>query len=132
MNGCLHLLQIDVFFHDHKTALFCFISAFVVTLIVIPPLISLLKKYSLYDMPSARKDHHYLIPTLGGIAIITGMMMALFLWFPFTNELGQKCFFFSIILLAGLGIMDDLRDLSARYKFIIQAGLAALIALSGI
>ena len=28
--------------------------------------------------------------------------------------------------------MDDLKGLSARYKFIIQAGLAALIALSGI
>jgi hypothetical protein len=28
--------------------------------------------------------------------------------------------------------MDDLRDLSARYKFIIQAGLAVLIALSDI
>jgi UDP-N-acetylmuramyl pentapeptide phosphotransferase/UDP-N-acetylglucosamine-1-phosphate transferase len=28
--------------------------------------------------------------------------------------------------------MDDLKNLSARYKFIIQAGLAAMIALSGI
>src|SRR6185503_12393696 len=41
-------------------------------------------------------------------------------------------FFFSIIVLFGLGIMDDLKDLSAKYKFIIQFGLAALIALSGI
>ncbi len=28
--------------------------------------------------------------------------------------------------------MDDLKDLSARYKFLIQISLAALIALSGI
>ena len=83
MNGHIHLLQIDLYFRDYKIPLFCFISAFVVTLLVIPPLISLMKKYKLYDMPDARKEHSYLIPTMGGIAIITGMMMALFLWFPF-------------------------------------------------
>jgi UDP-GlcNAc:undecaprenyl-phosphate/decaprenyl-phosphate GlcNAc-1-phosphate transferase len=132
MNGYNHLLQIHLYFPVYKTALFCFISAFVVTLIVIPPLISVLKKYRLYDIPDARKEHSYLIPTMGGIAIVAGMMIALFLWFPFSNELGQRSFFFSIILLFGLGIMDDLKNLSARYKFIIQIGLAALIALSGI
>ena len=59
-------------------------------------------------------------------------MMSLLLWFPFSNELALVAFFFSVAVLFGLGILDDLKDLSARYKFIIQAGLAALIALSGI
>jgi UDP-N-acetylmuramyl pentapeptide phosphotransferase/UDP-N-acetylglucosamine-1-phosphate transferase len=31
-----------------------------------------------------------------------------------------------------MGIMDDIRDLSARYKFLIQIGLAMLMATSGI
>jgi UDP-N-acetylmuramyl pentapeptide phosphotransferase/UDP-N-acetylglucosamine-1-phosphate transferase len=35
-------------------------------------------------------------------------------------------------VLFGLGILDDLKDLSAKYKFIVQVGLASLIALSGI
>lgn len=58
--------------------------------------------------------------------------MAMFLWFPFSNQLAQISFFFSIVVLFALGIMDDLKDLSARYKFLIQISLAALIALSGI
>ncbi len=132
MKSHLTLLQLDLYFSNYKFALLCFISAFVVTLITIPPIISLIKKYRLYDMPNARKEHSAPIPTMGGIAIIAGMIIALFLWFPFSNGVAEICFFFSIAVLFGLGIMDDLKDLSAKYKFIVQAGLAALIAISGI
>ena len=128
----IHLLQLNLNFSDYKFALLCFISAFIVTLIAIPPIISLVKKYRLYDMPGARKEHSSPIPTMGGIAVMAGMMMALFLWFPFSSGVEQICFFFSIAVLFGLGILDDLKDLSAKYKFIVQIGLAALIALSGI
>jgi UDP-GlcNAc:undecaprenyl-phosphate/decaprenyl-phosphate GlcNAc-1-phosphate transferase len=132
MKSHIHLLQIDLYFHDYKFALLSFITAFVVTLITIPPIIAVIRKYKLYDVPNARKEHSSPIPTMGGIAIIAGMMAALFLWFPFTLGVAQISFFFSVTVLLGLGIMDDLKDLSAKYKFVIQAGLATLIALSGI
>ncbi len=133
MKSHIYLLQFDLsFFGNYKFALLCFITAFVVTLITIPPIISLIKKHNLYDKPNARKVHSVPIPTMGGIAIVAGMMMGLFLWFPFSNVAPQISFFFSIAVLLALGIMDDLKDLSAKYKFIVQAGLAALIALSGI
>lgn len=132
MKSHSYLLQIHLYFNDYKFALLCFATAFIVTLIAIPPIISLIKRYRLYDMPDIRKEHSSPVPTMGGIAVVAGMMVALFLWFPFKNEMAQICFFFSIVVLFGLGIMDDLKDLSARYKFIIQAALAAMIALSGI
>jgi UDP-N-acetylmuramyl pentapeptide phosphotransferase/UDP-N-acetylglucosamine-1-phosphate transferase len=132
MKSFFHILQIHLNFSEYKFALLCFISAFVVTLIAIPPIIILIKKYSLYDIPDTRKEHSSPIPTLGGIAIMTGMMAALFLWFPFSIEVPQICFFFSITILFGLGILDDLKDLSAKYKLIIQVGVALLISVSGI
>ncbi|MEO7922072.1 MAG: MraY family glycosyltransferase [Chitinophagaceae bacterium] len=131
-NHHLYLLQLDVQFRDYRFALLCFVTAFVITLVTIPPIISLVKKYRLFDVPNARKEHVAPIPTMGGIAIMAGMMTALFCWFPFNNAMAQICFFLSIAVLFGLGIMDDLKDLSAKYKFIIQLGLATLIALSGI
>ena len=131
-NHLLQLLQLDLLFREYKFALLCFITAFVVTLILIPPIISLIKRYRLFDVPDDRKEHSTPIPTMGGIAIIAGMLMALFLWFPFSNSVEQICFFFSIAVLFGLGMMDDLKDLSAKYKFVIQLGLATLIALAGI
>lgn len=132
MNNHLNLLQIDLYLQNYKSALLCFITAFIVTIIVIPPIISLINKYRLYDVPNARKEHINPIPTMGGIAIIGGMMVSMILWFPFTNHIAQVSVLFSIVVLFALGIMDDLKDLSARYKFIIQIAVAALIALSGI
>lgn len=132
MRSHSHLLQINLYFHDYKFALLCFVTAFVVTLLAIPPIVSLINRYKLYDMPNSRKEHRLPVPTMGGIAIVAGMVTALLFWFPFNNELGQVCFFFSIAALFGLGIMDDLKDLSAKYKFVVQTGLALLIALSGI
>lgn len=132
MKSHIHLLQIQLYFHDYKFALLCFITAFAATLIAIPPIISMIRKYGLYDMPDARKVHSNPVPTMGGVAIVGGMMLALLLWFPFTSQPAQISFFFSIAVLFGLGIMDDLKDLSAKYKFIIEVALAVLIAVSGI
>lgn len=127
-----YLLQIELPLLDFKNALISFVTAFTVTLISIPPIIALIKKYRLFDVPNERKEHQAPIPTMGGIAIFLGMMISLLLWFPFHYENAQVAFFFSVITLFGLGIMDDLRDLSATYKFIIQIGLAFLVALAGI
>lgn len=126
------LLGIQFPFGEFKSALLCFVSAFVTALLAIPPIIALIRRYRLFDIPCDRKEHQHPIPTMGGIAIVGGMMMALILWFPFQYEIAQVAFFFSVLILFGLGILDDLRDLSARYKFLIQFGLALLMALAGI
>src|SRR5688572_10342761 len=131
MKCFIQLLQISLHFSIYKFAILCFVTAFVVTLLAIPPIIHLIRRYRWYDIPNRRKEHTTPIPTMGGIAIISGMVAALVLWFPFANEVPQVCFFFSLIVLFVLGIMDDLKDLSAKYKFVIQIGLAGLIALSG-
>ncbi|HTD93721.1 MAG TPA: MraY family glycosyltransferase [Chitinophagaceae bacterium] len=132
MKSHLPLLQIYLQFQEYKFALLCFVSAFVVTLLVIPPIISFIRRYNLYDIPNARKEHSQPVPTLGGIAIVAGMASGLILWFPFHNGIGQVAFFFSLVVLFGMGIMDDLRDLSAKYKLALQVGLGIVIALSGI
>ena len=125
-------MQIELYFTDYKYAILSFITAFVITLITIPTIISLVNKYRLYDLPGDRKEHSSPIPTMGGIAIMAGMMVSLFLWFPFSNEIAQVSFFFSITVLFALGIMDDLKDLAAKYKFLVQICLAIMVALSGI
>lgn len=132
MMNHFHLLQSFLQFEDFKIALLSFFSAFVVTLIVIPPLISFINKYRLFDKPNARKEHTMPIPTMGGFAIVAGMLMALILWFPFIANAPTISFFFSVVVLLALGILDDLKDLSAKYKFVVQTAVALLIAISGI
>ncbi len=126
------LLQIHLLFKDYQAALLCFVTAFVVTLILVPFVISFMIRHQLSDIPNERKEHLVPVPTMGGIAIVAGLSMSMLLWFPFTYEPGQVAFFFSVAALTVLGIMDDTRDLPAKYKFMIQFGLALLVSLSGI
>lgn len=132
MSNHLFLLQVDLNFKDFKIALLCFVTAFVLTLIFIPPVIAMVKKWRLFDKPSARKEHTSPTPTFGGISIIAGTLVSLFLWFNFNSPVSAITFFLSIIVLLGVGIMDDLKDLSARYKLVIEVGLATLLAIAGI
>jgi len=132
MNNHFNLLQASLNFSDFKFGLLTYVMAFVLTLIFIPPVIFMVKRLKLFDRPNARKEHSVPTPTFGGISIFAGMMVSLLFWFKFYNHPSIVTFFLSMVLLFGVGIMDDLKDLAARYKLVIEAGVASLLAVSGI
>jgi UDP-N-acetylmuramyl pentapeptide phosphotransferase/UDP-N-acetylglucosamine-1-phosphate transferase len=101
-------------------------------MLIMPPLIKIINRFRLFDMPDLRKAHNTPIPTMGGIAVYAGMVAALFLWYRFTGDVFTISFFFSLAVLFALGIMDDLKDIPAHYKLAIQLGVALLMALSGV
>ncbi len=126
------LLQINIQIHLFKTGIFAFLTAFAIALITMPPLIRMIRHYHLFDVPDSRKEHQTPVPTMGGIAAIAGMIIATLLWFRFSRDPFVICFFFSVAILFFIGIMDDLRNLAARYKFIIQIAVSLLIAFAGV
>ena len=132
MNNHLTLLQASLNFSDFKFGLLTYVMAFVLTLIFIPPVIFMVNRFKLFDRPNARKEHSVPTPTFGGISIFAGMMVSLLFWFKFNNHPSTITFFLSMVLLFGVGVMDDLKDLAARYKLVIEAGAASLLAVSGI
>lgn len=133
MNNHLNLLQANLInFSDFKFGVLTYVMAFVLTLIFIPPVIFMVKRFKLFDRPNARKEHTVPTPTFGGLAIFAGTMVSLLFWFKFNDHPSTIMFFLSMVLLCGVGIMDDLKDLAARYKLVIQAGVATLLAVSGI
>jgi UDP-N-acetylmuramyl pentapeptide phosphotransferase/UDP-N-acetylglucosamine-1-phosphate transferase len=69
---------------------------------------------------------------MGGIAVCAGMIAACLLWFQFSKDFFTISFFFSILVLLTIGVMDDLNDLRARNKLVLQLCLASLIAFSGV
>jgi UDP-N-acetylmuramyl pentapeptide phosphotransferase/UDP-N-acetylglucosamine-1-phosphate transferase len=132
MNNQFYLLQVQSLLGDYQSPLLSFVTAFIVTLLTIPPLIQLINRYKLYDIPDERKKHKMPVPTMGGIAIMAGLIVSSLIWQPLQAEFGQLAFFFSLLALMFTGIMDDIKDLSAKYKFAIQIAIATLIAVSGI
>lgn len=89
------------------------------------------KTIGLVDKPNARKLHSGAIPLVGGISICISI-----LYFLFNNpdilpnaELYATC----ILLLVGVGALDDKFDLSFKLRFAIQAALSvAMMVVGGI
>ncbi|WP_135380971.1 UDP-N-acetylglucosamine--undecaprenyl-phosphate N-acetylglucosaminephosphotransferase [Vibrio tasmaniensis] len=87
------------------------------------------KKIGLVDKPNARKFHSGSIPLVGGISICIAL-----LYFLLNNphvlpntSLYAAC----ILILVGVGALDDKFDLSFKLRFIVQAGLSVAMMMIG-
>lgn len=126
------LLQVNLTFIDFKFGILAFVTAFVIAMLIMPPLIKIIHRFRLFDVPDLRKEHTAPVPTMGGIASCAGMAVGCLLWFNLTRDIFIISFFFSIAVLFAVGIMDDLRNTPARYKLALQIAVATLIAFSGV
>src|SRR4026208_1520243 len=94
--------------------------AFIITFFAIPVIIQVAKDKKLFDEPDERKVHKTVIPTLGGLGIFAGFIMAFLLGTPggFSSEL--QYIVAAVIVVFFLGLKDDIIIISAIKKFIGQ------------
>jgi len=103
-----------------------FITAFIITFVAVPAIITVATSRKLYDLPNNRSSHEQPTPSLGGIAMFGGAIVSIILWTP-TDYFGQLQYILgSIILLFLVGSRDDLVPIPPVKKLMIQL-LAAVI-----
>ena len=121
------------------------LGAFLVSLIcgfVFTPLIlDFCKRKRLYDIPSERKVHKNATPRLGGISFFPSMLTAFFIVLLFTPIVEQDVlpvniwsavFLAGLLIIYGIGIIDDLVGLKATTKFMVQIATACLLPFAGL
>ena len=84
-------------------------------------------KFGIFDQPSERKVHIKPTPLLGGLAVFAAYTIALLLNFNFSWQLKGVVIGASFIVLSGL--MDDVWELSASARLLIQI-LCALVVIA--
>lgn len=101
--------------------------AFLITFFAIPVIIQVAKDKKLFDEPDERKVHKNVIPTLGGLGIFAGFIIATLMGVPagITSEL--QYFAAAATVIFFLGIKDDILILSASKKFVGQLIAAGII-----
>ncbi len=87
-------------------------------------------KFNMLDLPNQRKLHHAPTPLLGGAAVFTGFLAALLINGIFSLELGA--ILISSIILFGIGLLDDYKDISAGIKLLAQLICGILVITCGI
>ncbi len=118
--------------HLFLSAILPAIVACIITLLVIPCWISVCQKWQLFESNDDRKRHRYIVPTMGGLAIFAGIMIPfLFLGNDLSGNTTHYLIGSSLILFF-TGFFDDLIDLPARRKLLLQFIAAFFIAFGGI
>lgn len=103
--------------------------AFLITLTVIPAIITVAKVKKLYDEPDDnRKLHKEPIPLLGGLGMFIGFVFSILLTINFAGEAPEFQYYIAAFLLIFfLGIKDDIIIISPVKKFIGQLIAAAIL-----
>lgn len=97
-----------------------------------PLIIGALKKKNLIDAPDRRKIHRTITPSLGGIGIMLGIVVALLIWLTFGGLVEYKFVLAGVSLLFVAGFRDDLIPISARVKLMVQILAALIVVFNGI
>ncbi|WP_167375003.1 MraY family glycosyltransferase [Prosthecochloris sp. GSB1] len=81
-------------------------------------------KLKLFDQPdNARKVHSDPKPLVGGLGIVAGVLVTMLLFFPVVKYIS---FMFSILLILGIGVLDDRYDISFKVRFLAQIAATAI------
>ncbi len=101
-----------------------------ITILLIPAFSKAALRFNVgLDMPDARKVHQRPIPRIGGIALTVGVYGSAFLWGPQDQFLRAYMIGGGIIVLFGL--LDDVKGLNFRIKFLAQIAAAIVMVVYG-
>ena len=114
------------------------IGAFISYLIgvfIVPFVIEFSQKEGLVDLPNERKIHKLPISRLGGVAIwssamLTFLFLVLLSYYPYGSLLSGILLGGSLMFL--LGLVDDIYNLDAKFKLVIQLSIATIVYLLGV
>ena len=121
--------------HNWLLYIAAFASAFAISMVATPFAKKVSEKLGAIDYPKARGMHTKPMPRLGGIAIVMGFMITVLLLYRFVNDINLRHFTGFIagaVIIVCVGIIDDVKNLPARVKFVFQIIAALLVIGSGI
>ena len=105
--------------------------SFTITFLAIPVIITVAERKKLFDIPDERKIHHTPIPSLGGLGIFAGFILACLISIQFQAALEFQYFLAAAFVIFFLGLKDDILVISPIKKFIGQVLAAFLIIYKG-
>lgn len=98
------------------------LSACLITLLVLRKFAT---RLGMMDHPDARKQHAHPVPTVGGIAMFSSVILALQFTTPIPQD--QKILLGCAAALLLLGSVDDKHNLSVKLRILIQITLSLII-----
>ncbi len=119
----------------NKLYLVAFTLAFIITFLTTPLAKKIAFKVGAVAKPRARDMHSKPMPRMGGMAIVCGFMVTLFITIRYITVLDWKQIIgltVGAMMIFVLGFFDDIYELNAKLKLLVQLLAGTTVALSGI
>ncbi len=98
-----------------------FFGSLMLTAVMIPALRQLAERIGLVDQPGERKTHEGIIPIHGGVCLALVVLIAGVVLHQLQSlSNAEWVFLLGLMLFAVIGVLDDLRDLSARLRLVAE------------
>lgn len=108
-----------------------FIIGFILVMISIPPIIRVAHSKRLFEPFDERKIHTKIVPPMGGVAIFIGFTLSSIIATDGISFDALKYIIASVIIMFFIGLKDDLMDISARKKLMVQIFAAVILITLG-
>jgi len=111
--------------------LFAFVISFIVAFATTPFVKGFAHKIGAIDMPDGeRRIHKRAIPRLGGLAIFYGFMVSVLSLCQI--DMAVRGMIVGSLIIVTLGIIDDVKQLNAKVKFLFQILAAVVVVMHGV
>jgi len=107
------------------------IIGFILVMISIPPIIKVAHAKRLFEPFEDRKIHTKIVPPMGGVAIFIGFTLSSIIATDGISFDSLKYIIASVIIMFFIGLKDDLMDISARKKLMVQIFAAVILITLG-
>ncbi|GGE44193.1 UDP-N-acetylmuramyl pentapeptide phosphotransferase/UDP-N-acetylglucosamine-1-phosphate transferase [Pedobacter psychrotolerans] len=109
-----------------------FLLSLLLVIFSIPSIIHASLKYKLFDVSDLhRKSHAENISRLGGLSIVSSFTICTLLFSAFISFKEANFLIVSCIILAGLGLKDDVYGTNTSTKFLLQLIVASILVFFG-
>lgn len=114
-------------------AIIVFIVALLTSAMVFPVALRFARKHDIVDNPNARKLQRVPVPVFGGIVVYLGVLAGWLVLMLFMKSEVLSWGLVAMTIMMAIGMWDDMRDLSATLRFVIEFALVgAFIAVTGV
>ena len=111
-------------------ALFAFAVALALSWLLVPLTERVARRVGAIDYPRQRSLHQIPTPKLGGLAILGGVVVAMLLFLPWVSA--TRALIAGAVVIAGVGVADDLFELGAAPKLAGQTVAAMFPVFAGV
>ena len=115
---------------DHGViTIMVFLVAMVASGLAYPFVLRFARRYNIVDNPDARKLQRVPIPVLGGVVVYIGIVAGILALFLYIQEPVLIWGFLAMTVLMLMGIWDDLKNLPASLRFLMEIVIVAVFIL---